>query len=107
MTVDEEFLAAMYGHDDEDETPSLKPAEAGAPPIPDRGIMSLPALSHLARQQAQMLATLGRAFAEYERRVTRLEGRVRAMERHMGQVGKALNSLDSEMSNKIDKRGWE
>ena len=59
------------------------------------------------RQQAQMLASLGKAFAESERKVARLESRLRTVERNLHSVGRSVNSLDSEMENKLDKRGWQ
>jgi exonuclease VII large subunit len=91
-----ELLAAMYAADDEDETPSTS-ANPLAPPRPT-GIMSMPAMSAMLRQQAQTIEAQARQIRSLDRRI-------RAMERMGAKTTQAMRDLDTALDRKIDRRG--
>lgn len=93
------YLALMYQDDEEipETQDPTKPQSAEARP---HGILSLPALSHMIRAQAKTIEAQGRL-------IQRLEQRMRVLDRQIGQQGRAINDVDAEMGQKIDRRDWD
>lgn len=104
MTPDLEFLSLMYGQEP-DEKP--KPTSPTGSTVPERGIISLPALSQIVRLQERAIAQLAKALSESERRVQRLENRLSRVERQTMTVGRAMSGMEREIGNKLDKRDWQ
>jgi vacuolar-type H+-ATPase subunit I/STV1 len=95
---EDDFRARMYGNQDEDDdAEDAKPGDVSAPAKPT-GILSMPALTAMVR-------TLTKTIEDQDRRIKRLEGRLRQVDRATQRMGRAVNDLDVEVGNKIDRRG--
>lgn len=98
-TDENALLRAMMYQQDEDPTEGPDGAQKPATARPG-GIMSLPAVSSLLRTQDAQIKDLAR-------QVKRLEQRLRAVERQTTSQGRAINDMDVEIGNKLDKRTWD
>jgi acetate kinase len=89
-----DFLAAMYGQDDQDEGDAAQRPDL---PKKETGILSMPALTN-------QLRALQKQVEEQDRRMKRLDDRLRRIELHSGRLTRSVNDLDSDLANKIDRR---
>lgn len=96
----EALLAHMYFPEEEDDEPEDKP-KVERP----NAIMNMPAMSLKIRQFETLVAEQEKTIAAQARLIKRLDQRLRNVERHVGTMGKTINTMSSDLDNKIDRRG--
>jgi len=96
-----EFVASMYGREegasDAPQKASGEPEKGVVSKIPDRGSMSLMALTNELRRVEKRLA-------DKERKASQLENRVRRLEQTLTKAINQLNDVSRELDAKIDRR---